>query len=81
MKEVAHMTIAEQLREIARFHEKARADADAKGPVNKQMLYHAQLKDAALRAAAFIETRSIPTGHLPTESARMAETHEVSNDR
>lgn len=62
MKDVAHMTIAEQLREIARFHEKARADAYAKGGLGRQVSYHAHLKDAALRAAAYLEMESIPTG-------------------
>lgn len=50
------MTIAESLRELARFHDRAREQAlTESGGVTPDASYHANLSDAAARAAAHFD--------------------------
>lgn len=52
MTPVQHMTLVEQLRELARFHDGMRATSlGESGRVTAEVSYHAYLSDAALRAA------------------------------
>lgn len=64
MTNIEHMTLAEQLRELQRFHdsERGRLVAANAGRVDRNVSYHAYLSDAAARAASLIEVSSKSTG-------------------
>lgn len=58
-KPIQHMTIAESLRELQRFHDEARRNSIGQnGQVTSAASYHAYLSDAAARAAAEFERKT-----------------------